>query len=221
MTSTINLEPVLRYLAELSKNNNKTWFEQHRADYEAGRRLFEQFIDIIIDEFRAEDDLQDLSARDCIGRIYRDIRFSRDKSPYRTNMWATVAPGGKHAPHMGYYIAIQPEGQSIVAGGMWDPSPEQLGKYRQAIHEDAEEFKAIIQARSFVENFGMLEGEKLKTAPQGYDKSHPEIELLKFKQIMAVRHYPDNRVTADDFLSQVITACRAMRPFINFMDQFK
>jgi uncharacterized protein (TIGR02453 family) len=218
METPTNLEPVLNFLNDLSKHNNKPWFDQNRAVYENARELFEQFINVIIDEFRAPDDLQDLSAKDCISRIYRDIRFSKDKTPYKTNMWATVAPGGKKATRMGYHIALQPQGRSLLAGGMWEPSSEHLVKFRQAIAEDASEFKKLTRAKSFIDNFSKVEGEKLKTAPQGYDRTHPEIELLQFKQIVVVHYYSDDQVLANDFPEQVISGCRAMRPFLDYLN---
>ncbi len=213
------LEQVLNFLSDLSMHNNKPWFDLNREAYEKAREQFERLIDIIIDEFRAPDGLQDLTARDCISRIYRDIRFSKDKSPYKTNMWATIAPGGKKSMHMGYHIAVQPNGRSLIAGGMWEPSSEQLAKFRQAIDQDAARFKTIIHAKPFVDYFGEVEGEKLKTAPQGYDRTHPEIELLQLKQIMIVHHYPDRQVAAADFSQQVVTGCRAMRPFLDYLNQ--
>ena len=219
MTDTVDLGPVLYFLDELRGHNNKPWFDQNRAQYEQARKHFEQFIDLIIDEFRVADGLQDLSARDCISRIYRDIRFSKDKSPYKTNMWATIAPGGKKTMRMGYHVALQPGGQSIIAGGMWEPSTEQLTKFRESIDRDASQFKRIIRSKSFTDTFGRLEGEKLKTAPQGYDKTHPEIDLLKMKQIIVVHYFTDNQVMASDFLDNVIKVCLAMRPFLDYLDQ--
>jgi uncharacterized protein (TIGR02453 family) len=218
MENSFNLEPVLNFLDDLSKHNNKAWFDQNRVDYENARELFEQFIDYLIDEFRASDGLQDLSAKDCISRIYRDLRFSKDKSPYKTNMWATIAPGGKKATRMGYHIALQPQRRSLIAGGMWEPSPEQLDKFRQAIAKDASGFKKVTRAKSFLDNFGKVEGERLKTAPQGYDRTHPEIELLQLKQIVVVHYYSDNQVLAHDFPGVVISSCRAMRPFLDYLN---
>jgi uncharacterized protein (TIGR02453 family) len=215
----INLEPVLSFLSSLSMNNNKTWFDQNRQDYEAARDAFENFINALIDEFRISDDLQDLTAKDCISRIYRDIRFSKDKSPYKTNMWATIAPGGKKAMHMGYHVAVQPQGQSILAGGMWEPTPDQLANFRQTIDHNAAEFKKITSDKALLDYFGGIEGEKLKTAPQGYDRSHPEIELLQYKQVVVVHYYTDQQVLADNFLETVGKGCRAMRPFLDYLDE--
>jgi uncharacterized protein (TIGR02453 family) len=218
MDKAINLEPVLNFLSDLSKHNNKPWFDQNREAYENAHEMFEQFINFLIDEFRATDDLQDLTAKDCISRIYRDIRFSKDKSPYKTNMWATIAPGGKKATRMGYHIALQPQSHSLIAGGMWEPSSEQLSKFRQVIDRDASEFKKIMRARSFIDNFGQIEGEKLKTAPQGYDRTHPEIDLLQMKQIVVIHYYSDEQVLSNEFPDQVITNCRTMRPFLDYLN---
>lgn len=214
----INLEPILTFLVNIGNNNNKIWFDQNRQDYEAARDAFESFVNLLIDEFRVSDDLQDLTARDCVSRIYRDIRFSKDKSPYKTNMWATIAPGGKKATRMGYHFAIQPHGRSIIASGMWEPTPDQLSRFRQAIDHDAAKFKQITRTKSFLDYFGGIEGEKLKTAPQGYDRSHPEIELLQYKQILLAHYFSDEQVLADDFLGQVTAGCRAMRPLVDYLN---
>jgi uncharacterized protein (TIGR02453 family) len=215
----IDLAPVLSFLEDIGKNNNKTWFEANRQAYDTARAEFERFTEALIDEFRIPDHLEGLRAKDCISRIYRDIRFSKDKSPYKTNLWASIAPGGKQNMHMGYHISIQPQGKSILAGGMYEPSSEQLANFRKSIDEDAGEFKQIIAEIAFVDYFGGIEGDKLKTAPQGYDKNHPEIELLKLKQVVVVRYFTDQQVLADDFLPLIITGCRAMRPFLDYFQR--
>jgi uncharacterized protein (TIGR02453 family) len=214
----VNLEPMLNFLTNLSNNNNKTWFDENRQDYDTARAAFENFINLLIDEFRVSDDLQDLTAKDCVARIYRDLRFSKDKSPYKTNMWATIAPGGKKMTRMGYHFAIQPQGRSILAGGMWEPSSEQLSNFRQAIDHHAAEFKKVANAKALVDYFGGIEGEKLKTAPQGYDRSHPEIELLQYKQVVVMHNFTDQEVLANDFMEQVVAGCKAMRPFLDYLD---
>ncbi len=127
MPTTANLQPVLSFLDDLSQNNNKPWFDEHRPAYAAARNAFEQFIDGVIDAFREVDNLQGLAARDCFPRINRDVRFSKDKSPYKTNLGALVAPGGWRATAQGYYISLQPHGQSMVAGGLYDPDAAAIG----------------------------------------------------------------------------------------------
>jgi uncharacterized protein (TIGR02453 family) len=219
MATHLNLGPILSFLDELSQNNNKTWFDGHRPDYEAARNSFEQFIDILIDEFRVSDHLQGLSAKECMARIYRDIRFSKDKSPYKTNLTAIIAPGGWKTSLFGYYVSLEPHTRSMAAGGLHSPTPEQLTRFRQDIVQDASEFKRLTSARDFVEAFGAVEGERLKTAPKGYDPAHPEIALLQLKQVTVLHRFSDPEVLASNFASRVITVCRAMRPFLGYLSE--
>jgi uncharacterized protein (TIGR02453 family) len=222
MTTQPDLEPVLRFLAELSQNNQKAWFDQHRPDYESARGAFERLVNELIDEFRVSDGLQSLTARDCMPRINRDIRFSKDKSPYKTNLGAYIAPGGWKsvmAARSGYYLSIEPGGRSMVAGGLHMPTPEQLSYFRQEIDQDASEFKALTNSPDFVTAFGAVGGERLKTAPQGYDRSHPEIALLQLKQVTVTHNFTDPQVLALDFAAQAASLCRAMRPFLDYLDR--
>lgn len=218
MPNSPDLKPILTFLDDLSQNNNKPWFDQNRPAYEAARGAFEQFVDGIIDAFREVDNLQGLTARECFPRINRDVRFSKDKSPYKTNLGALVAPGGWRATAQGYYISLQPHGQSMVAGGLYNPTPQQLDRFRQAVDRDAAAFRQITQAPAFVEVFGAVEGERLKTAPKGYDRDHPAIDLLQLKQILAMRRFSDEEVLAPAFAGRVVGACWAMRPFLKHLD---
>ncbi len=219
MESDSQFAPVLGFLDELSRNNNRAWFEEHRPDYQAARATFEQFIEGLIDEFRESDGLEGLSARECVARIFRDIRFSKDKSPYKTNLAALVGPGGWRGSASGYYLSIAPHDQTIVAGGLHEPTPEQLEHFRRAIARNASAFKKITQVRGFVDTFGAVQGERLKTAPKGYDRTHPEIALLQLKQITVSHPFTDREVLAGDFKAKVVRACRAMRPFLDFMEE--
>jgi uncharacterized protein (TIGR02453 family) len=218
MTATYNLRAGLDFLSDLSKNNNRAWFDQHRARNEAARQAFESLVGDLIDEFRASDGLRGLSAKECLFRINRDIRFSKDKSPYKTNLAATIAPGGRKSTRLGYHVWIGPGGNSGVAGGLYMPSAAQLNRFRKAIDRDASEFKKLTRARAFVAQFGMIEGERLKTSPKGYDQDHPEIDLLRLKQVTVVWNFPDKAVVARDYPEQVIKACRAMRPFLDYLN---
>ena len=219
MPATLNLLPILNFLDNLSQNNYKAWFDTHRTDYETARDIFNQFVDYLIDELRTSDNLQGLTAKECVARIYRDIRFTRDKSPYHTNFSAIIAPGGKKSPEQGYYVSLQPHGQSLVAGGLYMPSPEQLDRFRQAIDQHAGEFKAITGNPAFVEQFGKIEGERLKTAPKGYDRAHPEVNLLRLKQVTALHHFSDQTVLAGDFPEKAVIVCKVMEPFLNYLDE--
>ena len=219
MGTHLNMQQVLAFLDGLSKNNNKAWFEQHRPDYQEARSTYEQFINDLIDEFRVSDQLEGLSARDCMPRIYRDIRFSKDKSPYKTNLGAIIAPGGWKGDRLGYYVSVEPHARSLVAGGLYDPTPEQLERFRQAIARRPEAFKRVTQRKDFVAAFGLVQGDRLKTAPKGYDRAHPEIALLQLKQITAYHHFTDEAVLRDDFREVVISGCRALRPFLVILEE--
>jgi uncharacterized protein (TIGR02453 family) len=218
METPLNLRPILSFLEDLSTHNNKVWFDEHRPAYETARDTFEQFVDVLIDHLRASDQLQGVSAKDCVARINRDIRFSKDKSPYKTNFGATIAPGGRKATRLGYHISLAPQAQSLVAGGLYMPTPEQLTRFREAIDKQPEGFKKLTRAKAFVEAFGAIGGERLKTAPQGYDRAHPEIELLQLKQVVVVHHFSDAEVLAHDFPRQVVAVCRAMKPFLDYLN---
>ena len=217
MTTTLQLEPILSFLDGLSQHNDRAWFNANRPAYEAARGLFEQVIDELIDGLRPTDALQGLSGKNCISRIYRDVRFSKDKSPYKTNLGAMIAPGGWGAGWWGYYISIQPHGQSLAAGGLYNPDPQQLNRFRQAVDRDASRFKEIIHSRDFVDAFGTVEGERLKTAPKGFERTHPDIDLLQLKQITAIHHFTDAEVLADDFAGQVLVKCHALKPFLEYL----
>jgi uncharacterized protein (TIGR02453 family) len=219
MENNSQFDPVLRFLDELSRNNQRAWFEQHRPDYQAARASFEQFVDGLIDEFRQPDRLEGLTGRECIARIFRDIRFSKDKTPYKTNLAAHIAPGGWRSPAFGYYLSVAPHDQTFAAGGLHSPTPEQLEHFRQSVARNSAALRKITQARDFRQVFGELQGERLKTAPKGYDRSHPEIELLQLKQILVLHPFTDQEVLAGDFKEKVVHACRVMRPFLDYMEE--
>lgn|SRR5574341_1559662 len=218
MKTPIDLKPTLEFLRDLKQNNNKAWFEKNRKSYQRAKESFEVFIDQFIDEFRPTEDFGGLSAKDCTFRINRDMRFSKDKSPYKTNMAADVARGGRRSETLGYYFHVAPKGESMIAGGLYMPTSEQLTKVRKAIARDANRLKKIINGKEFIRYFGSMEGEKLKMAPSGYAKDHPEIELLKFKQFLAAHPFPDQEVLSPDFLTNTIQVARALKPFLDYLN---
>jgi uncharacterized protein (TIGR02453 family) len=214
----IDLKPVLDFLNSLKKHNNKAWFEENRTAYEIAKGNFEAFVNQLIDEYRKTEDLGGITAKDCVMRIYRDTRFSKDKSPYKTNMGATIAPGGKKSSSLGYHLHMQPDNGTLIAGGLYMPTPEQLASFRTAIDQDAAPFKAIINEKEFKKYFGVLEGEKVKTVPQGYGRDHPEIELLRFKQVVVVHHLSDEMVLSPKFSAHTIKTFTAMKPFLDYLN---
>jgi uncharacterized protein (TIGR02453 family) len=221
MTVKLNADfnQILHFLDGLSEHNSRDWFDPNKPAYEEARDTFERFIDDLIDELRGFDNLQGLTANDCIFRIYRDVRFSKDKTPYKTNFSAVIAPGGKKSPQQGYYVSIEPHERSMIAGGLHMPTSEQINRFRQAIARDASAFKAITGDKDFIQQFGKIEGERLKTAPKGIDRNHPEIDLLQLKDVTAIHTFPDHELLAGDFLKRVVAVCRAMRPFLDYLDE--
>lgn len=208
----------LDFLRELRGNNDREWFEANRSRYEEARASFLETVGDLIDRFDQVDDLGGVTIKECVFRINRDLRFSNDKSPYKTAMSALLGRGGRKSTGRTYYFHIEPEGQSLLVGGLHDPSVAELGKLRQALAEDAKPFKKIIRAPEFVRYFGALEGESLKTAPQGYPKDHPDIELLRMKQFMAIHRLGDDTVCSENLVSHALAVFKAMKPFLIYIE---
>ena len=211
-----NLSPLLDFLRELRANNNKVWFEAHRAQYTEARGLFEDFVQDVIFGINEFDPLPGLMAADCMYRINRDVRFSKDKSPYKANMAAVIAPGGRKSARSQYYLHVAP-GDSMLAGGAYMPSKEQLARIRENIATGAPELHQIIAAPGFVKYFGKLEGEKLKVAPKGYPKDHPQIEWLKYTSLTAYHRLSDDAVCAPGAVAHIVKVCQAFKPFLDWV----
>jgi uncharacterized protein (TIGR02453 family) len=212
------LQVTFNFLRQLAQNNNKAWFDAHRADYAAAKLQFEALLEDLIMNFGPVEDLLGMSPKDFTFRINRDVRFSNDKSPYKTNMAASLGRGGKKSRHLSYYLHVQP-GESFIGGGIYMPEGDQLKVIRKQIDEDPREFKKIIANKDFVKYFGGLSGDKLKTAPKGYAPDHPEIELLRHKQFLAVHPLKESDVTSTKFVPHMVSVCKAMKPFNEYLSQ--
>ena len=219
MGNAINLKPVLDFLVLLQENNNRDWFEQNRAAYQEAKAQFEHLVNQMIAEFRAIEDLGDITAKDCVMRIFRDVRFSKDKAPYRAHLAASIAAGGKKSSRMHYCLHLAPCDQSFIAGGLYMPTATQMARFRELIAQDAEPLKELLNHKTFKHLFGELSGEKLKTAPQGYDRDHPEIELLKLKQVMATHPLSDETVLAASFLTQTVETFIGLKPLLDYLNE--
>jgi uncharacterized protein (TIGR02453 family) len=214
-----NLAPILEFLSELAQNNDRRWFEEHRSQYQTAKDLFEGLVDQVIAEFQPIEDLGGVRAKDCVMRIFRDVRFSKDKSPYRTSMAASITAGGRKSTRMGYYLHLEPNNRSMVASGLYNPEQELITRFREVISRRPMEFKAIIGDPVFVQYFGGIQGEKLKTAPRGFDPGHPEIELLRLKQVLAMHSLSDAILLSDGFTGEIIRAMAAMKPFVDYLNE--
>jgi uncharacterized protein (TIGR02453 family) len=213
-----SLKPIFDFLTGLEKNNNKAWFDNHKASYEVAKGLFENLVNQLILDLGAVENMAGVTAKDCVMRIYRDIRFSKDKTPYKTNLGASIGPGGKKSSQLSYYLHLVPHNHSMIAGGLHSPETVQLTKFREAIDRNPRPFKAILNNKEFKQYFGDLEGEKLKTVPQGYARDHPEIELLRLKEVVVVHSLSDELVLSAKFRSHVIDAFTVMKPFLEFLN---
>lgn len=208
-----SLQHTLDFLRDLRDNNNREWFNQNRSRYEAARTAFEDFIGELIQRFDAVDDLGSLSPEQTMYRINRDVRFSPDKSPYKIAMGALLGKDGRKTMGRAYYFQAQPDGNSMVAGGIYMTFPAQLDKIRAVIAEDSKPLRKLLEAKDFKHYFGKMEGEQLKTAPKGYAKDHPDIDLLRYKQFLAYHPLSDQELLRDDLVDYVLDVCRAMKPF--------
>lgn len=208
----------LDFLRELVQNNNRDWFQENRKKYDDAKADLEELVSVLIREISRFQDLGNLQVKDCLFRINRDVRFSKNKDPYKNNMGAGIGPGGKSSGKIDYYLHIQPDGQSFLGGGMWSPTTEQLAKYRQEVDYNARELKDIIYDGDFRLYFPEIHGDALKTMPKGYPKDHPEIELLKRKQLFFMHQYSDKDVTSKDFANQIVKGVRLLKPYCDYMN---
>lgn len=217
------LEPqTLRFLTELKENNHKPWFDAHRAAYEAARIDFSNFIQLVIEAVQKSDTtITGLTSRDCLFRINRDIRFSKDKTPYKVAFGASIKRGGRKSPFAGYYFHLEP-GQSFVGGGLWMPEAATLKNMRQEIDYNWEEFTAILQAKSFKKIYGDLykgSDVSLSTMPKGYDKENPAAGYLRLKSFIAETKVADEVLTTAGLHKTTVAAFEALQPLLNFINR--
>lgn len=208
----------LHFLSQLAENNNRDWFQANRKLYDAARADMEKLVGYLINEVGKFQDLGNLQVKDCLLRINRDIRFSKNKDPYKNNLAAGIGPGGKSSGKIDYYLHVQPGGQTFLGGGMWEVTTEQLARFRQEIDYNADELKNIIEESGFHAYFPEIHGESLKTVPKGYPKDHPEIELLKRKQLFFMHRYTDKEVASKDFGREVLKGIQLLKPFTDYMN---
>ncbi|HEY0677202.1 MAG TPA: DUF2461 domain-containing protein [Chitinophagaceae bacterium] len=212
----------LKFLRDLKKNNNKPWFDAHRSQYETARSDFEQFIQLVLDKHSRNDpDLKDLTAKKCTFRINRDVRFSKDKSPYKTNFGASMDKGGKKSGLAGYYFHCEP-GNSFLGGGLWMPESAVIKRVRQEIDYSYDEFKKILTAKKLKAYYGGLytgEDVQLSKVPQGFEKDNPAAEYLKFKSWLVLHNLSDATLTSKDLVKETVEAFKLMQPFVKFLNR--
>jgi uncharacterized protein (TIGR02453 family) len=220
------MEPIkkstLDFLTAIKRNNNRDWYIGNRSFYLSAKDNFDSFVQEVINEIIKFDPiLIGLEVKSCVYRFNRDIRFSSDKSPYKSHFGAFIVRGGKKNgdKFAGYYFHIEP-GKSIMAGGAYMPPAPWLSAIREKIDESPDELIKIIKAKNFIKYFGELSGEKLKSAPKGYPKDHPQIELLKLKSYLVVNEMTDKMVLSNDLFDHVINVFRAMKPLNDYLNEY-
>ncbi|MEZ0484220.1 DUF2461 domain-containing protein [Fibrella aquatica] len=217
--SAVLTAPTLTFLTDLVQNNHREWFHLHRPRYDAAKAEVEAFTARLIEGVSAFHPLPNTNPKDCIFRINRDIRFSKDKAPYKSNFAVALGPGGRHSGQIDYYLHIQPGNETFLGAGMWQATPAQLAAFRQEIDYNAESLKSIIDAPAFRAYFPEISGESTKTAPKGYTADHPEIDLLKRKQLFFMHRYTDKEVLKASFADEVIRGCQVIKPYCDFLNE--
>lgn len=207
------LPATLQFLKDLSQNNNREWFQANKARYEAALANMKQFTTAVENALGETDHLEEAT----LFRIYRDVRFSSDKSPYKNNFGIGFSRATKRL-RGGYYLHIEP-GASFVGGGFWQPNAEDLKRIRDEFAVDDKPIRQIIADATFQQYFGAIQGEELKTAPKGYEKDHPAIDLIRKKSFTVHRNFTDAAVLGDDFLREVKLTFEAMRPYFDYMSE--
>ena len=213
------MKNVLPFLYDLKENNNREWFQANKPQFEIAKKEVEDFVNYLISQINGFDPaIGPLEAKKTMFRIYRDVRFSKDKTPYKTYFGSYIAPGGRKSIYAGYYLHIEPGG-CFLAGGAHCPQGEHLKKIRSEIYYNVDELKSVMNNRDFKKYFKKIEGEKLKRPPIGFPKDFPDIELLKFKDFTLFHRFEDERLAAPDFDKFSLKVFQKMKPFNDFMNR--
>ena len=204
---------VLEFLGRLQQNNNREWFAENKKEFQDNEQITRSFFSDVYKGLEKQDAVEKLQ----IFRIYRDVRFSKDKSPYKKFLSAWFS---RTRPYNrgSYYIHLEP-GASFVEGGFWEPNADDLMRIRKEFEHDDTEIRSILNDKVFVSYFNKLEGEELKTAPKGFDKAHPAIDLIRKKQFLVTRRFTDKEVVHKNFEKEVLATFAAMRPFLDYMSE--
>ncbi|WP_456377846.1 DUF2461 domain-containing protein [Lutibacter sp.] len=203
----------LDFLKRLKKNNTREWFNEHKPEFQVEKAKITEFYNAILQDLNTHDTVERLK----IFRIYRDVRFSKDKTPYKPHFAGNFVRATKRL-RGGYYLRIRP-GESFLAGGFWEPNKEDLLRIRKEFEMDASEIRKILATKTFVKYFGKIEGNSLKTAPRGFDKEHTAIDLIRMKQFIVTRKFTDAEVLHPNFRNEVENSFKAMRPYFDYMSE--
>ncbi len=210
--STSALKSALNFFKQLEKNNNRDWFNENKPEFKAIETEIKKIYNSVLENLNKHDDIDKLK----LFRIYRDVRFSKNKLPYKTHFGGSFH---RTKPKLrgGYYLHIQPNNESFIATGFWEPAKADLQRIRKEFEMDDSEIRKIIGNKSFKSIWGYFVGDEVKTAPRGFDKEHKAIDLIKKKQYIFVKKYTDKAVLDANFLDDINTSFKAIRPYFDYM----
>lgn len=216
----MDLQFTLDFLSDLAKNNKKEWMDDHKKRYQEAKNQVIELVAEVIEKASAFDpNLIGVEPKKTLFRINRDIRFSNNKDPYKTNFGAAIVHGGRKSGNAGYYLHIKPN-ESMIGGGVYQPSPEVMQKVRQEIDYNGKKMRSIIENTDFKKMFGEPYGEdRLKTAPKGYPKDHADVDLLQLKHYVFMNKVTDSKVISKSFSSEVVKAYEVLYPFNQFLQE--
>jgi uncharacterized protein (TIGR02453 family) len=211
MQNPIITKEVFHFLKDLEKNNTREWFAENKSQFKSLESDVKTFYTAVMENLKQHDEIEKMK----MFRIYRDVRFSKDKSPYKSHLGGSFARAGARL-RGGYYLHLKP-GDSFIATGFWEPNKDDLLRIRKELELDAEDFRKVINSKKFKKHWSDLVGDEVKTAPKGFNKEHPNIDLIKKKQYIFVRKFSDKEVLSKDFAKLVDESFNAIRPYFDLM----
>jgi len=208
-----------KFLLKIGKNNNREWFHKNKLTYAAAKTEFYEFVESLLNRMSDFEDLGGIETKKCIYRINRDLRFTPDKTPYNSHFSALIALDGRRTKRAPYYFKIKPDGQSIIAGGVWEGKAALINSIRQEIDYNLDEYNEIVNRKEFKNRFASVFGNSLKRPPKGYNEEHIAINVLKLKQFL-VHHEIDKQVyLSESFHDYLIESFMVLKPFLDFMNR--
>jgi len=219
----MELDFLLDFLTQLAANNSTAWMAEHRPEYQRARAAFTELVRRVLAGAATTDpDLANLTLGDVMFRLHKNDRAQRDPEPYKRRMGAGLKRGGRHAPRAGYYVGVQPDGQSRLWAGIFHPDTAQLGRIRQEIHYSSAEFHGLLQVPELLRHFptGLdMSVPQLSRPPRGYAANDPDLPWLKLKEFGVSRYFTDAEVLAPDFVSQIVAGIESARPWVRFLNE--
>lgn len=207
------MKEIYNFLSQLAVNNNREWFDENRDTYQKVRQQVLHITEILINEIRTFDSqITVVDPKKCVFRIFRDVRFSKDKRPYKTNFGAFIARDGRKGGNPGYYFHIEPGG-SFIGGGVYMPEASKLKAIRSEIYSNPQDFLDILEDPAFKSNFTLYGGDKLKIAPKGFPKDFEHVDLLRYKSYAPTMAVEDEMLFSKDILEFILNKFKLLSPF--------